>query len=155
MTQPIIHIARIQPKGGGIVYLYLRKIDQNQYTWFQEKINEVNSTSDKSQTSDSQYKNEIQTPITAPNVEEALRLARKFWEPQNVSYRLVNCGFRYTLPERDEHGSNALFIQMVASYSSMNGVYFDEELGHLCIVHAASDEATQLLKRLKSENRLQ
>ena len=66
----------------------------------------------------------------------------------------MHCGFRYTLPERDEHGLNALFNQMVASYSSSNGVYFEQELGHPCIVQNASIQARLLWKKLKQANRL-
>jgi len=67
---------------------------------------------------------------------------------------MVNCGFRYTLPERDEHGYNALFHQMAASYATSNGVYFDEESGNNCFVNFASEEAKNLLKVLQTSKRL-
>jgi len=85
------------------------------------------------------------TTVSGETVEEAMRLAARHW--QKDSFTTVICGFRYTLPERDEHGINALFHQMVASYSSMNGVYYDEELGNNCFVQNASDEAIRLWKR--------
>jgi hypothetical protein len=95
---------------------------------------------------------EKETDVSANTVEEAIRLAHRKWK--NEYFRTVICGFRYTLPERDEHGMNALFHQMVSSYSSPNSTYNDEELGHACQVHAASDEALRLWKKLKQQNRL-
>lgn len=127
----IIHLAKVTFPQKGSHLLLLRKKDATQYTWFEQQ-------SDGS---------EIESHVTGPNIEEALRLARREWKDN--SYRTINCGFRYTLPERDEHGMNALFHQMVASYNSMNGVYFDEELGHNCFVQAASQEALQLMKKLE------
>lgn len=95
------------------------------------------------------FLDEAPTGVEAPHVEEAIRLAVKKWK-----LNLVNCGFRYMLPERDEHGINALFHQMGASYESMNGVYFEEELGYNCIVQNASDEARQLWRELKAAGKL-
>jgi hypothetical protein len=132
---PLIHVASIR-ETGTYSYLFLRQMTPNQYVWFKEKL----------------PKQEIQTTVSSSNYEEAIRLARQIWKKD--SFRTINCGFLYTLPERDEHGYNALFHQMVASYSSMNGVYFNPEFGHNCIVHAASAEARDLWKRLQQENRL-
>lgn len=126
-----VHIAKYHPPGKGARYLVLRQVDETRYTWFERQ-------SDGSET---------ETEVSAPNAEEALRLAAREW--RNHSYRTVNCGFRYTLPERDEHGMNALFCQMAASQNTMNGVYFDEELGHNCYVQAASAEALKLLQEIK------
>lgn len=126
----LIHIARMQPKGIHVVYLFLRQLDPHHFRWFEEKGNE-----------------EIETAVFGNSIEEAIRQSHRHWK--NVAFRTVNCGFRFTLPERDEHGSNALFYQMVSSYSSMNGFYFDEELGFNCIVHQASLEARQLWNRLR------
>ena len=64
--------------------------------------------------------------------------------------RLIHCGFRYTLPERDQVGSNALFWQMALSYNSPNGRYFDEEVGHLCYVDFASQEALEIWQKLRA-----
>jgi len=85
---------------------------------------------------------EIETEVSAENIEEALRLGARYWK--NQDFNTLSCGFRYTLPERDEHGINALFHQMVSSYSTMNGYYYDEELGNNCFVQNASNEAHRL-----------
>lgn len=126
----LIHVACIftQGKWG---YLFLRKDGDGHFAWHQEK----------------HPQNETPTPVSGHTIEEALRLAARQWK--NQSFRMLNCGFRYNLPERDEHGINALFHQMVASYSSANGVYYDEELGNNCFVQNASDEAYNLWQRLK------
>lgn len=130
-TDKIIHIGRIQPDGRRVVYLYLHRFDDH-YIWLGND----------------------QKAISPPylSAQEAILAAHKLWK--ELSFRTVNCGFRYTLPERDEHGQNALFYQMAASYSSMNGQYFEEELGHMCIVHNASNESRNLFEKLKGENKL-
>ncbi len=126
----LIHVAEIQEQGKR--YLFLRQLDPYRYVWFKEV-----------------GPDEIETAIWGANTEEAIYAARKAWK--NELFRTLKCGFRYTLPERDEHGSNALFYQMAASYNSMNGVYFEDELGSNCIVHNASMEARNLLKRLQQQ----
>lgn len=128
----LIHIAQIYAQNGESTYLFLRKIGP-QFVWFQESSPSIES----------------ETNIEAATIEEAMRLGYRFWK--NESFRTVICGFRYTLPERDEHGINALYHQMAASYSSMNGVYYDEELGNNCFVQGASNEALQLWQRLKTK----
>lgn len=122
----LIHIGRI-----GRRYLFLRQADKH-FAWFEADGQE--------------------TKVEAPHVEEALRLAVRQWK--DLGFRFVNCGFRYMLPERDEHGINALFHQMGAAYESMNGVYFEEELGYNCTVQNASDEARRLWSSLKASGRL-
>lgn len=132
---PLIHVGIIkitQPHS----WRFLRKVEPSKYVWFEENP--------KSE--------EIETPIAAQSVTEAIRLASAQWK--EAYFQLLNCGFRYTLPERDEHGLNALFCQMVASYSSSNGVYFEEDLGHLCYVQNASIEAQKLWKHLKQAEKL-
>lgn len=131
----IVHAARFFSKEGQWRYLFLRKMEQNHFIWHEEHNNA-----------------EAATTVSGPNIEEAIRLAVRHWK--HHSFTLVNCGFRYTLPERDEHGINAYFMQMVASYSSMNGVYYDEELGNNCFVQNASQESYDLWKRLKGLQRL-
>lgn len=126
----LMHVARIYTAGGVWRWLYLRKSAQGHYIW--------TAVDGEGQESD--------TPISADSAEEAIRLARRHWIDE--FFDTLRCGFRFTLPERDEIGSNALFHQMVSSYSTMNGVYLDEELGHQCIVHDASQEALDLWKRL-------
>lgn len=132
----VIHAARILAQGGEVRYLLLRQCGDQQFSWFEFHGGETESA----------------TPVTGQTIEEAIRLARPFWRQQ--SFRMVNCGFRYTLPERDEHGLNALFHQMAASYSAFNGVYFDADLGNNCFVNFASDEARALWKTLKEVNKL-
>lgn len=131
----LIHAAMYLDKHNGKKYLLLRETAPHCYTWF------VDCDA-----------NEVETEVSAPSIAEALRKARRAWKFK--SFQTVACGFRYTLPERDEHGINALFHQMAASYKTPNGVYFDEELGHNCFVQAASAEALDLWKRLESANRL-
>lgn len=126
----LIHVAKKSSS-----FLFLRQESPSHYVWYEEKNGSENPTG-----------------IAAPTIEEAIRLAKSEWK--NQSFRTLNCGFRYTLPERDEHGNNALFNHMVAAYSSPTGTYFDTELGHNCQVHFASVEALDLLKRLKQDNRL-
>ncbi|MFI5344525.1 MAG: hypothetical protein ACHQUC_09920 [Chlamydiales bacterium] len=122
----LIHLGRIESNQPAPVYLLLRQLSDYHYAWFKKE----------------KKGDEIETPIWGPTIEEAIRLAHQHWKLDD--FHTVNCGFRYTLPERDEHGANALFYQMVASYSSMNGIYFDEELGCNCIVYFASLEARKL-----------
>lgn len=131
----LIHVAIIFDEKGSNRFLFLRKLGDAYFSWFKEEDGKEN-----------------ETEVNAQTIEEALRLAPRHWK--NRSYRTLNCGFRYTLPERDEHGINALFHQMVASYNSMNGVYYDEELGNNCFVQSASNEALNLWQRLKIEKRV-
>jgi hypothetical protein len=132
--KPLIHVAKIFEEGKN-TYLFLRKIPPHEYRWF--KYSDMVEES---------------TPQYGVTIEEALREGRRHWK--HVFYRNLNCGFRYTLPERDEHGYNALFHQMVASYTSMNGIYFDEELGYTCFVQAASQESKDLWQTLKLAGKL-
>lgn len=132
----LIHVAQILARDGQKHFLFLRKKDARQFVWYEELRGGTES----------------ETDVLADNIQEALRLAARKWKTDG--FRTVICGFRYTLPERDEHGINALFHQMVASYSSMNGIYYDEELGNNCFVQNASIEARQLWQRLQSQGRL-
>ena len=131
----IIHVGKRSLQGGMITYLLLREEPEG-FTWYEEK----------------KPGEEEKTGLTAKTSEEALRLAHRQWK--NDFFKTLACGWRYTLPERDEHGYNALFHQMVASYNASNGIYFDSELGHTCFVDFASTEARDLWKRLASEKRL-
>lgn len=134
-THKLIHAACILVPRKGKQSLFLREVEPHKFVWFENNGPE-----------------ETPTDISGPSIEEALRRARKHWRLH--FFRTINCGFRYTLPERDEHGLNALFYQMVASYNSSNGVYFDDELGHNCLVNFASQEARTLWQILKQEGRL-
>ena len=131
----LIHAACIFAPDGTNHFLFLRKKSADHFCWYEEQ----NDT-------------EKETEVSGPTIEEALRLAARY--RKRHSFRTVICGFRYTLPERDEHGINALFHQMAGSYSSMNGVYYDDELGNNCFVQNASNEAYQLWQRLKTQKRL-
>lgn len=123
----LIHVAFIDRPKMRTRTLFLQKISENLYSWFEEN-QEMN--------------------LSAPNIEEAIALARRSLKQFN--FRTLKCGFRYTLPERDEHGSNALFWQMAASNSAPGGIYFDEEVGHNCFVQNSSLEALKLLKQIKA-----
>lgn len=130
MVPKIIHIACIYLHQQGRLYLFLRQMDPYRYLWFREEQPGV----------------EVDTTVWGGTAEEALLAAYQAWSYNEI--RTIHCGFRYTLPERDEVGTNALFHQMVSSYSSSSGVYFDEEVGSNCIVQFASTEAREIWKRL-------
>ena len=124
----VIHIARILSRQGRPLTLFLRQIEPAHFVWFEEAEGSMAETS-----------------VSGHTIEEALRLAARFWK--NSSFRFIHCGFRYVLPERDEHGINALFHQMCASYRSPNGIYYDEELGNNCFVQNASSEALEIFTK--------
>lgn len=133
----LIHVAKCFPPYKGWRFLFLREQkDSEEFRWFIESNPET----------------EEPTQIAASSVEEALRLAHVYWRDQQ--FRCIRCGYRFTLPERDEIGTNALFHQMVRSYQSFNGLYVDEELGHPCIVREISQEAHRLWRSLEAQNRL-
>lgn len=126
----LIHVAKIQHPEERL--LLLRRTDLYRFVWYREDRPGI----------------EIETAIWGGTTEEAIRQAYKQWRFDRL--QTIHCGFRYTLPERDEVGSNALFYQMVSSYSSMTGVYFDEELNLNCIVQNAPSESRALWKRLQA-----
>lgn len=132
----IIHVGCFQSPGKGKSYLFLRQISPVAFVWYKENS----------------HAEEEETAVKGDSPAKALKEARRQWKSQG--FRTVNCGFRYTLPERDEHGINALLHQMIASYSSMNGVYFDDEAGNNCFVQNASQEALSLWKRLDAKRRV-
>lgn len=139
ITKPenkLIHIAYIIDSFGRKKRLLLRKKSDCLFIWFEEDG----------------HHHERETEVSGVNIEKAIYAAKSKWKRD--SFYTLNCGFRYTLPERDEHGINALFHQMIASYSSMNGSYYDEEIGNNCFVQNASIEARQLWQHLKSQDRL-
>jgi hypothetical protein len=126
----LVHIGRKYLGKRNTCRLFLRKISPHSFEWF-EGINDSMETN---------------TGVAASTIEEAIRLAN--WQWKNENFTTLHCGFRYTLPERDEHGINALFCQMIASYSTPTGVYYDEELGCNCFVQNASIESRNLWKSL-------
>ena len=135
MPNKLIHVAKIFDPAKGWSWLYLRKTADTGLVWFQQ-ISET----------------EEPTEVVGDNTEEAIFNARRRWKEQ--FFTTLKCGFRFTLPERDEIGTNALFHHMLASYAIMNGVYYDEELGHQCIVREASTEALDIMKTLQMQNRV-
>lgn len=132
----LIHVALIRVQNVGRIYLFLRQMEPYRYIWFREEQPGI----------------ETETGIWGGTAEEALLAAYRAWRLDDI--RTLNCGFRYTLPERDEVGTNALFHQMAASYNSMTGVYFDEELGFNCTVQNASVEAKNLWQRLQQTSQI-
>lgn len=132
----LIHVAKLYRGRGGPQYAMLRQMN-GQLRWHLE-----------------QGDSEEATDLSAESVDEALRLAQRRW--RNEQFTPLHCGFRYDTTVRDEHGINAQFWEMVASYGAANidGSYYDEEAGHRCYVGFASDEARQLWHRLRSQNRL-
>lgn len=134
-SKTLIHIGFRRGHHAEEILLLLRQLSPAEFRWFEDKTG-----------------SEIPTNVVAATKEEAIEKARKTWKLS--LFRTLQCGFRYTLPERDEHGMNALFFQMKASLLSFNGIYFDEEMGHNCFVQNMSLEAKKLLNQLKKENRL-
>ncbi len=124
----IIHIGWAAPSQ----YLFLQEMKEGGFGWFNDKGELLG--------------------ISLPHVIQAIQYARKKWKENG--FRTLRCGTLYTLPERDEHGENALFCQMVKAYSTPNGVYFDPELGHSCVIHNASQEALSLMNSLKKRGSL-
>lgn len=129
----IIHIAYLQ-QGRRREYFFLRKTDAARYQW--EKAEQYSE-------------DQVKEPalIIADSVEEAIRLANRQWHSPPLQSLI--CGFRFTLPERDEIGTPALFHQMRRAYRVSNGVYLDEELGCSCIIHDAPSQTLALLKSLE------
>lgn len=135
-SNKLIHIAHVIGNDGRKKRLLLRKISEQHFVWYEEHGDNT----------------ELETEVSADNIETAMKAASYKWK--NDCFSTLLCGFRYTLPERDEHGINALFHQMAASYNSMNGVYYDEELGNNCFVQNASIEARQMWRYMKNQGRL-
>lgn len=136
MANKLIHLAHIFIPKKGKTLVYLRQCGDHEYRWYIEDHDSI----------------EHPTDIEGETPEEAMRNAHQSWKLN--AFTTLCCGFRYALPERDEHGMNALFHQMTASLSTMNGIYFDEELGHNCFVQNSSQESISLWHKLKNENRL-
>jgi hypothetical protein len=133
--ETLIHAAIYKPRGRR-VYLLLRQDSSGNYRW-----HEVQEDS-----------GEIEKPVSGQSLSEAMQNAYKAWRLN--SFLPLQCGFRFTLPERDEIGRPAFFHEMIASYRSMTGGYFEPAANVMCIVQKASKEALDLWKRLEKENRL-
>jgi hypothetical protein len=121
-TSDVVHVAIIYPNGKGKEYLYLKN-GEDGYFW-------------------------EGTDCRGNTVVEAISNGVKKWKIDH--FRLLNCGFLYTVTERDEHGMNATFEEMRQSYQSSSGQFFHQGLGHMCFVQGSSDEA---LKILRSQNK--
>lgn len=128
----ILHVGSILSSNGRREYLFLlQEKDRPGYCWFTQKhLGDLQPTS-----------------CEGSSIDEALNFAAKKWKEDYFS--LLHCGFLYALPIRDEVGTNALFSQMIASYSSPSGIYLDKALGHQCFVDYASQEALQLWHSLR------
>jgi len=124
----LIHMGRIDASTPSPLYLSLRQLAPYRYVWFFIQHDNL----------------EIETSLWGATIEEAIRLAYRYWKLDN--FRTLHCGFIYNLPERDEHGTNALFHQMMNSYLSPSGVFFNEDIGCNCIVNNASLEARKIMK---------
>ena len=131
----LIHVARVKIGGGKSAVLFLRKTDPLNYTWYIEKEGKEESTG-----------------IESTHPEEAIRLARRQWALDE--FQPLKCGYCFTLPERDEHGTPALFYQMIKSLNTLTGAYFDEDLGFSCHVQQIPVDSRRLYKKLKELNRL-
>lgn len=134
---PLIHVGKRQDREGNSEYLLLRQVDERQYAWF------VDLKGD-----------ERPCKLQASSIGEALRLAYSLWKEE--AFHPIHCGFRYYMEPRDEHGNNALFCEMIASYSSNSASrdYFDKRCGQRCYVDFASEEALSLWQQLRDEERL-
>jgi len=131
----LIHIAQVSFEKKGKHWLYLRQLEPLKYVWFVVE-------EDKEQ----------ESGIWGATSEEAIFEGITHW--RKFQFTSLNCGFRYTLPERDEIGTPALFHQMAASYATMNGIYFESELGCNCIVQNAPLLSRQLWDALRQKGRL-
>ena len=114
----LIHVAQ-SDKG----WMFLQETSPGHYQWFQ---------------------GDEPTEIQAPSIQEAIRLGWKAFASQNFEPLL--CGYKYTLPERDEHGAPTLFSDMVQSLNTPTGQYFDPASGHNYIVQNIPTRARELYK---------
>ena len=117
----LIHLAE-----SDLGWLYLRETSPGRYQWFEEAK---------------------PLELEASSTEEAFRIAYNRFKHHHFESLLV--GYKFTLPERDEHGAPALFIDMARSLEAANGQYFDPETGHNFIVHQIPMRARELYKQLK------
>ncbi len=129
--ESLIHVAKTDKN-----YFFLRQRTPILYEWVK--------TDNES--------NEEGTEVFGLNIEEAVRKANRAFK--HLGFKSLDCGYLYTLPERDEHGINAYFFQMKESYRASNGVYFDKISGNNCLVQSASLQALNLMQQLKQQNRL-
>lgn len=129
-SSPPIHVGLLPSRGPSTLLLLRKETEEGPYRWALRKATGY----------------EEPTAVTGRDAGEAIHRACQVWRPLHV--RMLKCGYRYTLPERDEVGTPALFHQMVASYATSTGIYFDEELQANCIVYLASQEARHIARQL-------
>ena len=132
---PLIHVGFVRRKGPKKTFLYLRQIDK-QFSWFEEN----------------ERGQEQATHVSASSISQALRAAQRQWRDE--TFTPLHCGFRFTLPERDEIGRPAYFCEMVNSFKSMTGVYRDAKIDGNCIVQKPSSDALDLWHALEAKGRL-
>lgn len=125
----LISLATINKNRGEKPFYFLRKINPKLFRWFFQ---------------------DQETSLEAIDLDEAFRLAYREWPDLQV----IGCGYLFTLPERDEHGTPALFSEMVKSLESSNGIFFEEERGHNCIVHQIPLTTQKIYKDLKANHLL-
>lgn len=126
MTAPLIAVASIR-EGHDRKLLFLKKLENHLFQWFKE---------------------DQPTDIQGDFWSQAICLAYRKWKSED--FQMLPCGMVFTLPERDEHGNNALFYQMAKSLESMNGIYYDENFGSNCIVQQIPTESKEIYLKLKS-----
>ncbi len=78
------------------------------------------------------YRGKAPTEVAGATFQEAMKKGAAAWRLNYFSS--VRCGTKFSLPERDEHGTPATYREMQLSLQSMNGVFFDEASGHVAIV---------------------
>lgn len=110
---------------------FLREIAPSHFQWFLE---------------------DTPTRVEATSTQEAIRLAYRTFCDQNFEPLLS--GYKFTLPERDEHGAPALFIDMIRSLETPSGQYFDPLYGHNLVVHNIPKRARDLYLQLKQAGKL-
>lgn len=136
---PLIHIGKLSSAdGANEELLFMRQVADDEYCWFREDRSGM----------------ERITEIMGSTPRKAVRSAQQFWGEKGFSS--LYCGTRYSTIPQDEHGTPALFCQMVASYSANNtdGSYFDDLAGHECYVDFAPDDSLDLWYQLREDERL-
>lgn len=129
----LIHAATLERTSE---YLFLRQKEPKLYAWYV----------------DDGKGNEAETSVSADTVAEAIRLAVRHW--RHDGFKALGCGYCFMLPERDEHGMNALFYQMSLSLQTLNGVYFEDDYGYYCSVKQIPSASRELWSKLKAAKRL-
>lgn len=88
------------------------------------------------------YDGDRSLDLNATSIPLAFAKARKTFS----NFLPIAAGYKYTLPERDEHGKEALYCEAVKSLESSNGVFFDEKAGHNVVVHLIPQKTIDLIR---------